>query len=278
MKAEKNTLTEILSQTIDTLKKTRDGYGPAPRIREVGTVTAVGSGVARVTGLRGVKSEELLRFDGDCMGIAFNVDHKEIGVVLLDEAEGLRAGGDVQRTGQSMETVVGEALLGRVIDARGRPLDNRGRLEILDRRPVERPAPPIMDRAPVTVPLQTGIKVIDALIPIGRGQRMLILGDRQTGKTAVALDTIVNQKEKNVICIYCGIGKRGSAMAKIIADLGEQNALDYSLVMVTTEEDPPGLIFVAPYVATTMAEYFMEQGRDVLIVYDDLTRHARAYR
>lgn len=269
---------ETLSQTFKVLEHVIENHWLEPEVQEVGTVTYVGPGVIRVTGLSNVKSEELLRFTGGRMGMAFNLDQTEIGVILLDEIEGLAAGSDVQRTGRLMDTPVGEELLGRVVDAQGHPLDNGGQLRTSKRRPIERPAPAIMDRAPVTVPLQTGLKVIDALIPIGRGQRELILGDRQTGKTAIALDTIINQRDKDVICVYCGIGKRGSAAAKVIADLKAQGAMDYCVVMVTTEEDPPGLLFIAPYAATTMAEYFMEQGRDVLVVFDDLTRHARAYR
>ena len=278
MKTEPHELKETLSRTFTILKGLVDDHRPEPEVQEVGTVSYVGPGVIRVTGLSNVRSEELLRFTGGRMGMAFNLDQTEIGVILMDESEGLAAGSDVQRTGRLMDTPVGEGLLGRVVDAQGRPLDNDGPLPALKRRPIERPAPPIMDRAPVSVPLQTGLKVIDALIPIGRGQRELILGDRQTGKTAIALDTIINQRDKDVICVYCGIGKRGSAAAKVIAELKAQGAMDYCVVMVSTEEDPPGLLFIAPYAATTMAEYFMEQGRDVLIVFDDLTRHARAYR
>jgi len=271
-------LNETLVDTFNVLGRALKAYAPKPEIQKVGTVSYIGAGVARVTGLSGVKSEELLRFFGEKMGMAFNLDQKEIGVILLDESEGLAAGSDVQRTGRLMDAPVGDGLLGRVVDAQGDPLDNLGSLGVTRRQPVEMPAPGIMDRAPVTVPLQTGLKVIDALIPIGRGQRELILGDRQTGKTAIALDTIINQKDKDVICIYCGIGKRGSAVAKVIADLKAHDAMAYCIVMVTTEEDPPGLVFMAPYAATTMGEYFMAQGQDVLIVYDDLTRHARAYR
>ena len=278
MKAVSVALNETLIDTFKVLGLALKEYAPKPEIQKVGTVSYIGAGVARVTGLSGVKSEELLRFVGEKMGMAFNLDQKEIGVILLDEREGLSAGSDVQRTGRLMDAPIGDGLLGRVVDAQGHPLDNLGTLGVTRRQPVEMPAPGIMDRAPVTVPLQTGLKVVDALIPIGRGQRELILGDRQTGKTAIALDTIINQKNKDVICIYCGIGKRGSALAKVIADLKAHNAMAYCIVMVTTEEDPPGLVFMAPYAATTMGEYFMEQGRDVLIVYDDLTRHARAYR
>jgi F-type H+-transporting ATPase subunit alpha len=184
----------------------------------------------------------------------------------------------VRRTGRVLDAPVGEELLGRVIDFLGTPLDTLGPLQNSQRRPVEREAPAIMHRAPVTVPLQTGIKVVDALIPIGRGQRQLIIGDRQSGKTALILDTIINQKKADVICIYCAIGQQGSAVAKLVADLVRHDAMEHCIVVVAEGSDPAGLQYVTPYAATTMAEYFMEQGRDVLIIYDDLTRHSRAYR
>jgi F-type H+-transporting ATPase subunit alpha len=212
------------------------------------------------------------------LGIAFNVDADEIGVVLLGEYWHLHAGDEVQRTGRVMDVGVGDELLGRVIDPLGRPLDGKGPVASSKRLPVERPAAAIMDRAPVTVPLQTGLKAIDALIPVGRGQRELILGDRQTGKTAIAIDTILNQRDQNVLCVYCAIGQRASAVAKAVATLREKGAMDYSVVVVTEGNDPPGLAYIAPYAATGIAESFMEAGRDVLIVYDDLTHHARAYR
>jgi F-type H+-transporting ATPase subunit alpha len=177
-----------------------------------------------------------------------------------------------------MDVAVGDGLLGRVIDPLGRPLDGGGPVAAAERLPIERPAPPIMDRAPVTVPLQTGLKVVDALIPIGRGQRELILGDRQTGKTAIAIDTILNQRDQDVVCVYCAIGQRASAVAKAVAILRENGALEYTVVVVTEGNDPPGLAYIAPYAATAIAESFVEAGRDVLIVYDDLTHHARAYR
>ncbi|HAX74840.1 MAG TPA: F0F1 ATP synthase subunit alpha, partial [Cyanobacteria bacterium UBA11372] len=212
------------------------------------------------------------------MGMVFNLDPDEVGIILLDKSEHLKAGCEVRRTGRVLDVPVGTTLLGRVVDPLGRPLDNKGSVRVSQRRAAEREAPGIMDRAPVTVPLQTGIKVVDALIPIGRGQRELILGDRASGKSAIALDTIINQKDKDVLCVYCAIGQRSSSVAKLIADLQKYGAMDYSLVVVAAGEEPPGLQFIAPYAATAMAEYFMEQGRDVLIVYDDLTAHARAYR
>jgi F-type H+-transporting ATPase subunit alpha len=222
--------------------------------------------------------EELLSFPGGVSGIAFNVDEDEIGVVLLGDYAHLHAGDEVERTGRVMDVAVGDGLLGRVIDPLGRPLDGRGPVSTDARLPIERPAAAIMDRAPVTVPLQTGLKAIDALIPIGRGQRELILGDRQTGKTAIAIDTILNQRGKNVLCVYCAIGQRASAVAKAVANLKEKGALEYTVVVVTEGNDPPGLAYIAPYAATSIAEHFMEAGRDVLIVYDDLTQHARSYR
>lgn len=249
-----------------------------PLMHEVGIVKYVGEGIARVSGLPSVQSEEMLRFAGGVRGMAFNLDSSEVGVVLLDESDRLESGNEVRRTGRILEVPVGEALLGRVVDALGRPLDHRGALHAVTHRPVEREAPAIMARAPVETPLQTGLKVVDALIPIGRGQRELIVGDRQTGKTAIAVDTIVNQRHEDVVCIYCAVGQRNAAVASVIDDLRAQDAIEYTTVVVASGDVPPGLQFVAPYAATTMAEYFMEQGRDVLIVYDDLTRHARAYR
>lgn len=225
-----------------------------------------------------VKSEELISFPGGLYGMAFNLDPDQVGVILLDRSEHLSAGVEVTRTMRVLDVPVGPALIGRVVDGLGRPLDEAGPIVTSERRPVERPAPPIMHRDPVTVPLQTGIKVIDAAIPIGRGQRELIIGDRQTGKTAIAVDTIINQRDKDVICIYCAIGQRAASVAKVIADLREHGAMDHTIVMVAAGEDPPGLQFITPYAATAVGEYFMEQGRDVLVVYDDLIAHARAYR
>ena len=246
--------------------------------REVGVIVSIATGIAKVSGLPGVGFEELLKFPGNIYGIAFNVDEHEIGAVLLGDYWHLQAGDEVERLGHVVDVPVGDSLIGRIINPLGEPLDGDGKLVTTERLPVERPSPAIMDRSAVSVPLQTGIKVIDALIPVGRGQRELILGDRQTGKTAIALDTILNQRGKNVLCVYCAIGQRASGVAKVIATLREQGALEYTIVVVTEGNDPPGLAYLAPYAATSIAEYFMEKGRDVLIVYDDLTHHARAYR
>jgi F-type H+-transporting ATPase subunit alpha len=271
-------LLSVFDRVFSEIGQARQGFDPQLDVVEVGTITSVSTGIARVSGLPNVGYEELLAFPGGIYGIAFNVDEDEVGVVLLGDYIGLQAGDEVHRTGRVMDVAVGDALLGRVIDPLGRPLDGDGGPAAGDRLPIERPAPAIMNRSPVTVPLQTGIKVVDALIPIGRGQRELILGDRQTGKTAIALDTILNQKGRDVICVYCAIGQRGSAVAKVVATLKERDGLAYTVVVVAEGNDPPGLSFIAPYAATSIAEHFMEKGRDVLIVYDDLTQHARSYR
>jgi F-type H+-transporting ATPase subunit alpha len=278
MNQDNQVLQTLLNDTFSAFETVLNNHKPELKIQEVGVVRFIGQGIARVEGLPSVKSEEVLLFPNNLLGMAFNLDPEEIGVILLDKSEHIKAGCVVLPTGRVLDVPVGEAMLGRVVDPLGRPLDDQGSLEVSQRRPAEREAPGIMDREPVTVPLQTGLKVVDALIPIGRGQRELILGDRQTGKTAIALDTILNQKDKNMICVYCLIGQRSSSVAKLIADLHKYQAMDYCFVVVATGESPPGLQFIAPYAATTMAEYFMEKGRDVLIVYDDLTSHARAYR
>lgn len=271
-------LTTALDDIFSDLTLAVQRHTPDLKTSEIGIVTSIGQGIAQVAGLSGVCADEVVRFPGQVYGLAFNVSLDEVGVVLLDPSVSLRAGDEVHRTRRILDVPVGDGLLGRVVDALGRPLDNRGKVPSSERRPVERSAPGIMDRLPVTVPLQTGLKAVDALIPIGRGQRQLILGDRQTGKTAIALDTIINQKGKGVLCIYCAIGQRSSAAAKAIAELQQHQAFEYCSAVITTGEDPPGIQFIAPYAAFTMAEYFMEQGRDTLVVLDDLTNHARAYR
>jgi F-type H+-transporting ATPase subunit alpha len=260
------------------LEAARHAQKTPPAMQERGVVTFVGHGIVRVSGLPDIYAEELVRFPGQAEGIALDLTDNEVGVVLLSRGQDLRAGQEALRTGRVLDIPVGDALCGRVVDPLGRPLDEFGPVRCHQRRAVERPAPPIMQRAPVTTPLQTGIKAIDALIPVGRGQRELLLGDRQTGKTALALDTILNQHDKDVLCVYCAIGQRSSSVAGVIAELRKYGALAYCTVVVAAGEDPPGLAFIAPFAATTMGEYFMEQGRDVLIVYDDLTRHAWSYR
>jgi F-type H+-transporting ATPase subunit alpha len=278
MNMQPESLQNDVDRAFAGISQVREAFTPEVTPREVGIITSVATGIAKVSGLPGVGFEELVTFPGGVLGIAFNVDADEIGVVLLGEYWHLHAGDEVRRTGRVMDVAVGDGLLGRVMDPLGRPLDGNGPVVSSKRLPVERPAAHIMDRAPVTVPLQTGLKVIDALIPVGRGQRELILGDRQTGKTAIAIDAILNQRDQNVLCVYCAIGQRASAVAKTVAILREKGAMDYTVIVVAEGNDPPGLAYIAPYAATSIAESFMEAGRDVLIVYDDLTSHARSYR
>ncbi|MDE2306881.1 MAG: F0F1 ATP synthase subunit alpha, partial [Xanthomonadaceae bacterium] len=278
MNAGPENLRHVFDRTFAAIGRGRAAFVPQLCLQEVGTVTAVSTGIARVSGLPGAGFEEILQFPGGVSGIAFNLDEDEIGVVLLDDYTHLRAGDEVRRTGRVMDVAVGDGLLGRVIDPLGRPLDGDGAVKAGARAPIERPAAAIMDRAPVTEPLQSGLKVVDALIPIGRGQRELIVGDRQTGKTTLAIDTILNQRGHGVLCVYCAIGQRAAAVARTLAVLRRQGAMEYTVVLVSEGNDPPGLTYIAPYAATSIAEHFMEAGRDVLIVYDDLTQHARAYR
>ncbi|MFP4362462.1 MAG: alternate F1F0 ATPase, F1 subunit alpha [Spirochaetia bacterium] len=271
-------LSDILDQAVDIIEVNALGKEYSLSREEVGRIIGVGEGIVRIKGFPGAAYQELVRFSGNYFGEVFNLDEEEVTAVLLDKDADLAAGDEVTRTGRIIDVPVGEHLLGRTIDPLGRPLDEKGSVEAAQRREVEQDAPAIMDRSPVNVPLQSGIRVIDSLIPIGRGQRELILGDRQTGKTAIALDTILNQKDNEVICVYCAIGQRSSAVARVISDLESYGMRDRTIVVVATGEDTPGLNFTAPYAAASMAEYFMYQGQDTLVVFDDLTRHARAYR
>lgn len=271
-------LSAVLDQTLDVVHRVSRARRVELKLEEYGEATYVGHGIARVKGLPGVRSEELVRFPNDLLGMALNLDPDEVGIILLDEGPGLGAGAQARRTYRVLDVPVGEELLGRVVDAVGRPLDEAGPVRAGKRAPIEAAAPAIIDRAPVTVPLATGIKVVDALIPIGRGQRELILGDRQTGKTGIVVDCMINQKGKNVICIYCAIGQRSSSVAKVVADLRDHGATSYSIVVFARGDAPPGQLFIAPYAAMAMGEYFMHQGRDALVIFDDLSQHARAYR
>ena len=276
--AEKSGLDRVLDEVDRAVEQGVNNFSPALKQEEVGRIKSVGQGIVWADGLGQVKSEELVTVDPDISGMVLDILPDRVGIILFGSTEAVSAGDRVMRSGRVLDVPVGDQLLGRVVDPLGRPLDGRGISEARQRWMVLREAPPIMDRAPVVKPLQTGLKVIDALIPIGRGQRELILGDRQTGKTAMAIDTIVNQKNKNVLCVYCAIGQRSSGIAKVVAELKREGAMDYCVVVVVEGDDPPGLQFIAPYAATTMGEYFMEQGKDVLIIYDDMTRHALAYR
>ncbi|MDP2152004.1 MAG: F0F1 ATP synthase subunit alpha [Parvibaculum sp.] len=268
------------------IRQRLQAFQPQLLPREVGTVARVSTGIARVHGLPQVGFEELLQFPGGLSGIAFNLDADGVDVVLLGDHAHLHAGQEVQRTGRVMDVGVGEALLGRVVDPLGRPLDGAGPISTDTRLPMERPAAAIMDRAPVSEPLQTGLKVIDALIPIGRGQRELILGDRQTGKTAIAIDAILNQKPLNqgddenqkLYCIYVAIGQKRSTVAQIAKTLEENGALEYSIIVAATASDPAPLQFLAPFAGCTFGEYFRDNGMHALVVYDDLSKQAVAYR
>ena len=271
-------LNKSLDQAFTQLRKGSEQFNSKLHSREIGRVKSVATGIAKIIGLPDVGFEELVKFPNGLLGIAFDLSEEEVSVVLLGNYWHLEAGTEVERTGRVMDVPVGEELIGRVINPLGEVMDDKGLLNCSQRLPIERPAVAIMDRMPVTEPLQTGIKVVDAMVPIGRGQRELILGDRQTGKTTIAIDAIINQHDQNVQCIYCSIGKPASAVAKVVAALEEHGAMEYTTVVVSEGNDPPGLTYIAPYAATSIAEFFMLQGKDVLIVYDDLTNHARAYR
>ena len=271
-------LSDLLNKTTRDLHSAMEEYSPGIETYEAGTVIAVHEGVAVVEGIPNVGSEELIRFPGGSMGIAFNLDPDTVSVVLLDRNSSIQAGDQVRRTQRIMEVPVGRGLLGRVIDPIGRPLDGGGEISSDEHRAIERSATPIMRRQPVEEPLQTGIQAIDALIPVGKGQRELILGDRQTGKTAIVLDTIINQRDNDVVCIYCAVGQRNSAVAEVVEDLKRYGVMEKSVVVSATGDDPPGMNFAAPYTATAIGEYFMDGGGDALVIYDDLTRHARSYR
>ena len=271
-------LTDLVGDFAESADRARDELEPAPRVQQIGKVVSVGDAVAEVEGLRNVATDEIIALPGRLMGIASSITEERVGLILLGDASNLSVGAPARRTHRQVDVPVGEAFLGRIVDALGRPLDGDLPPRTRGRHPIERPAPAIMDRAPVDTPLQTGLKSVDATIPIGRGQRELILGDRQTGKTTIALEAILNQRDTGVVSIYCAIGQRASAVARVVETLRRHNALERTIVVVASGEDAPGLQFIAPYAATTMAEHFMHRGQDALIVYDDLTRHARAYR
>jgi len=271
-------LTDIIADFAGSTEHAREELERVPRVQQIGKVVSVGDGVAHVEGLRNVAADEIIELPGRLLGIASSVSDEELGLILLGDAGDLTVGAVARRTRRVVDVPVGDAFLGRIVDSLGHPLDGDLPPRARARQPIERPAPAIMDRAPVATPLQTGIKSVDAAIPIGRGQRELILGDRQTGKTAIGLEAILNQQDTGVVSIYCAIGQRASAVARVVDTLRRHDALKRTVVVVASGEDAPGLQFIAPYAATTIAEHFMHRGQDALIVYDDLTRHARAYR
>ena len=271
MKIKSDELKEILQRELEGFKKDID-------ISETGTVIEVGDGIARIYGIKNAMASELLEFESGVMGLALNLDENTVGAVIFGDSRLIKEGDSVKTTGKILSTRVGEELLGRIVDPLARPLDGKGEIKSDKYYPVEKIAPGIVYRQPVKVPLQTGLKAIDSMIPIGRGQRELIIGDRQTGKTAIAIDTIINQKETGVICIYVAIGQKRSTVARIVDTLKKYDAMDYTVIVAATASDPAPLQYIAPYAGCAMGEYFMDQGKDVLIIYDDLSKHAVAYR
>ena len=269
IKAEE--ITEIIRQQLS-------GIGKGVDVSEVGTVTTVGDGIARVYGLDRVMAGELVQFPHNIAGLALNLEEDNVGVVLLGDAAAIKEGDEVKRTGIIMSVPVGQALVGRVVNPLGVPIDGKGPINTTERNPIERIAPGVVDRSPVKQPLQTGLKANDAMIPIGRGQRELIIGDRQTGKTAIAIDTIINQKGKDVVCIYVAIGQKKSTVAQVVRTLEEYGAMDYTIVVSASASEAAPLQYLAPYAGAAMGEYFLYNGKHALCIYDDLSKHAAAYR
>jgi F-type H+/Na+-transporting ATPase subunit alpha len=262
----------------DIIRGQIQGFEAGMEVTNVGNVVEVGDGIATVHGLSGVMANELVEFSGGVIGMAFNLQEDSVGVIILGDFTGIEEGTEVRSTGRIAEVPVGRALVGRVVDALGQPVDGKGPIQADRFRPIERIAPGVIERQNVDTPLQTGIKAIDSMIPIGRGQRELIIGDRQTGKTAVVIDTIINQKDSGVICIYVAVGQKKQQVAQIVATLEKNGAMDHTIVVVASAAEPAPMQFIAPYSGTAMGEEFMENGGDALIVYDDLSKHAWAYR
>ena len=269
----------ISSEEISSLIKRRIKEFDVPILSaDVGIVTEVGDGIAQVYGLQGAQALEMLEFKGGVSGIALNLEEDSVGAIILGPYQDIKEGDQVRTTGKIIQVPVGEALVGRVVNALGEPIDGKGPIKTTEFAPVEKVAPGVVTRQPVDTPLQTGIKAIDSMIPIGRGQRELIIGDRQTGKTAIAIDTIINQKGQDVICIYVAIGQRAATVAQVAATLEERGAMEYTIIVSATASDPAPLWYLAPYAGCSMGEYFMDKGKDSLLVYDDLSKHAWAYR
>jgi F-type H+-transporting ATPase subunit alpha len=267
-----------MSNVIAELKTKIENFKFQAKAEKVGFVMSIGDGIARVTGLSEAKSAEMLEFPYGTIGVALNLEKDSIGAVLLGEYEHIKEGDEVKSTGKILSVPVGEAMIGRVIDPLGRPLDNKGPIKSDKTYPVERIAPGVLERQKVNQPLQTGIKAVDSMIPIGKGQRELIIGDRQTGKTAIAVDTIINQKGKDVVCIYVAIGQKESKVARIKTELEKNGAMDHTIIVVAGASDPAALSYIAPFAGCAMGEYFMDNGKHALIIYDDLSKHAVAYR
>jgi F-type H+-transporting ATPase subunit alpha len=265
-------------EIVSILKQQIQQFGTAVTMVDIGTVIEVGDGIARIHGLASAKYNELLQFPNDVIGIALNLEEDSVSAVVLGDYTGIKEGDEVKCTGRIAEVPVGDAMIGRVVDPLGRPMDGKGAIKTDKTKPIERVAPNVVLRAPVDTPVQTGIKAVDSMFPIGRGQRELIIGDRSTGKTAIALDAIINQKGGDLICIYVAIGQKVSQVARVVATLAEKGAMEHTIVVAASASDSVALQYLAPYAGCTMGEEFMEHGKDVLIVYDDLSKHAWAYR
>ena len=271
-------MSDLIKQITADLQQQIETFQPALDVQDVGTVVEAGDGIARATGLSDVRSQELVQFENGVMGIAFNLESKSVGIIIMGEYAGIREGMSVRSTGRIASVPVGNGMIGRVVNALGQPVDGKGPIKVEGYRPIERIAPGVVERQDVDTPVQTGIKAIDAMIPVGRGQRELIIGDRQTGKTAIAIDTVINQKGKNLICIYVAIGQKKSAIARTVAILERYGAMEHTIVVTANADEPAALQYIAPYAGCAIGEEFMETGRDALVVYDDLSKHAWAYR
>ena len=269
---------DLVSSLSSELRQQIESFSPTIELRDIGNVLEAGDGIARVSGLADVRSQELVRFANDVMGIAFNLESDSVGVIVMGEYSGIEEGMAVYSTGRIASVPVGDGLVGRVVNALGEPLDGKGPLKFERYRPIERIAAGVVKRKDVDTPVQTGIKAIDSMIPIGRGQRELIIGDRQTGKTALAVDTIINQKDKDLICIYVAIGQKRASVARLVATFERAGAMEHTVVVAAAADDPAALQYIAPYAGCAIGEEFAEQGRDALVVYDDLSKHAWAYR
>jgi F-type H+-transporting ATPase subunit alpha len=271
-------MSEMMESLSSELKKQIEAFSPEVKLRDVGNVLEAGDGIARVSGLTNVRSQELVEFTNGVMGIAFNLEQDDVGVIIMGEYSGIKEGMTVSTTGRIASVPVGKGMIGRVVNALGQPIDGRGAIAFDDYFPIEKIAPGVVERKDVDTPVQTGLKAIDSMIPIGRGQRELIIGDRQTGKSAIAIDTIINQKGKDLICIYVAIGQKRAAVARTVAILERFGAMDHTIVVTAAADEPAALQYIAPYAGCAIGEFFAEQGMDALVVYDDLSKHAWAYR
>ncbi|HBG74065.1 MAG: F0F1 ATP synthase subunit alpha [Chloroflexi bacterium GWB2_49_20] len=271
-------MSDLIKQIASDLKKQIDSFEHEVSVSDIGTVTEAGDGIARVSGLANVKAQELVQFQNGVMGIAFNLESNSVGVIIMGDYAGIAEGMTVRSTGRIASVPVGDGLIGRVVNALGEPVDGKGSLKFTGYRPIERIAPGVVQRQDVDTPVQTGIKAIDSMIPIGRGQRELIIGDRQTGKTAIAIDTIINQKGKDLICIYVAIGQKKAAIARTVALLDRYGAMEHTIVVIAAADEAAALQYIAPYAGCSIGEEFLETGRDALVIYDDLSKHAWAYR